>query len=478
MTIGLIRSVLIEVPTLSFQSLDFEDAGAVQAEAIVEALVRFKATILWGNDQENPLGTSSILTIVENELVVDQRGQVLVPRVLPAKDMNNRYNSSMRPIYEAKNSIHGNEIDTVLILKQDKDHKGYYLEEDGFQAYPDNFQITHSLALAYFVRGIGYAHISLAKDKDASLQLVLSSRLASSICPLTNLPPLPIGQYEASHRDPEVGARFLASFALYWLAMSVIDDIAPGEHLMVYEPEPVFATILRKVADDKGVSTTYVTSTMAPQRCSFLGWLFVHPHVSTRNIRHLAPKKTSVFLVCTSGGQLSDATCTESRIIANLSSDCRTLYLAELCKRKATIRPMSEGATHELQQRLGKAILRAHEDHTMREIRAFSLDKISEVKVTETLTSEDIERHPVVIDWNSVTNLPVRVRPIDDRTLFSDSKTYWLAGLSSTLGLSLCEWMIGCGARYFVIFSRDPKVSPSWLMRMSTMGAMIKVVAK
>lgn len=477
MTIGLIRSVLIEVPTLFFQSLDFEDAGAVQAETIIEALVRFKAGLSWGNDQESPSGMSCILTTVERELVVDKQGQILIPRILPAKDMNNRYNSSMRPIYGENNSNRGRGIDTVLTLQQDNDHEGYYLEVDGPQAHPDDFQVTHSLALAYYVKGIGYAHVSLAKDKDASLQLVLSSRLASSVRPMTNLP-LPIGQHEAYSWDSGAGARFLALVALHWLAMSIIDDMAPGEHLMVYEPDPVFATILRKAAEDRGVHTTFTTSTMTPQRCSFLGWLFIHPHVPTRDICHLAPEETSVFLICTNGGKRADDSSTEGRIIANLSSDCRTLYLTELCKRKAIIRAMSGGHAHELQRNLGKAISRAREDHTMKEVQAVSLDRISELKVTEDLTSEDIAKEPVVINWNRVAHLPLRIRPIDYRTLFSEAKTYWLAGLSSTLGLSLCEWMIGRGARYFVITSRDPQVSHSWLNRMSTMGAVIKIVAK
>lgn len=472
-TIGLVRSVLIETPTLSFQSLDFEDAGDVQAEAIVEGLIRFKAGLVWNNDQK-PL----MFMTVERELVVNKQGQVLIPRIFPAKDMNNRYNSSMRPIYDTARFVQGHEDDKVLGLRPDNDHGSYYLEEVETHADPDSFQVTHSLALAYSIRGIGYAHISLAKDRNSSLHIILSRELASVLHPLAHLLPMPVNQNEGFHKNSDANARFLVLFALNMVAMSIIDDISHAGHLLVYEAEPIFAAILTKAAEDRGVNTTFMTSSMTPQRCAFLGWSYVHPQVPARSILQLLPKKASIFLVCTGGGQRADAASTEGRIIANLASDCRTVYLAELCKREAFIHSGSDQGSRELQRSLNQAILRAREDHTLQELRAVTLDQVSEVGAAANIASEEVAKQPIVIDWNKVVDIPVRIRPIDNQILFSDSKTYWLAGLSGTLGLSLCEWMIGRGARYFVITSRKPNVSPSWLVRMSTMGAVIKIVAK
>lgn len=469
MTIGLVRSVLIEVPTLFFQSLDFEDAGAVQAEAIIENLVRLKAGLVWNNDQRAPM-----FTTVERELVVDKQGQVLIPRILPAEDMNNRYNSSMRLIYNTV-VVQGHEDDKVLGLKQDNDHESCYLEEFETHADPDSFQVTHSLALAYSIKGIGYTHISLAKDRNDSLHVILSKEIASAICPVAHLP---IKQNEGFHGNFGAKARFLVRFALNMLAMSIIDDISLGGHLLVYEPEPIFAAILTKAAEDRAVNTTFMTSSMTPQRCAFLGWSYVHPQVPARSLRQLLPKKTSIFLVCTGGGQRADAASIEGRINDNLTPECRTVYLAELCRRKAIIHSESDQVLREMQPSLNQAISRAQEDQTLTELRAVPLDQVSEVRATTDIASEDVVKQPIVIDWNRTVGIPVRIRPIDDRTLFSCSKTYWLAGLSGTLGLSLCEWMIGRGARYFVITSRKPNVFPSWLDRMSTMGAVIKIIAK
>lgn len=81
-----------------------------------------------------------------------------------------------------------------------------------------------------------------------------------------------------------------------------------------------------------------------------------------------------------------------------------------------------------------------------------------------------------VIDWDTVHEIPVKIRNIENHVAFSDEKPYWLAGLSGGLELSLCEWMIRRGARHIVITSRDPKVAPSWVATMNTLGAKVAVL--
>ncbi|KAK7978478.1 hypothetical protein PG988_005968 [Apiospora saccharicola] len=46
-------------------------------------------------------------------------------------------------------------------------------------------------------------------------------------------------------------------------------------------------------------------------------------------------------------------------------------------------------------------------------------------------------------------------------------KTYWLVGLSGALGISLCDWMIGHGARHMVITSRNPQIAHEWIANLN-----------
>lgn len=47
-----------------------------------------------------------------------------------------------------------------------------------------------------------------------------------------------------------------------------------------------------------------------------------------------------------------------------------------------------------------------------------------------------------VIEWDTVSEVSVQVRPVDTLVSFSNNKTYWLVRLTGGLGLSLCDWMV------------------------------------
>lgn len=478
MTVGLVRSVLIEVPTLAFQFLDFEGGiGSVSSHVIAEALLRFKAGLAWkqqGRDSHDP--QTAMLMTVERELVVDKQGQVLIPRMFPAKDMNKRYNSGLRPIFGNTQLGREDGISKSLVLRRDKERGDFYLEQNEQEAHEDSdsLQVTHSLLLAYWIKGLGHAHISIARGKDDdALHLLLSNHIASTFRPLVNLPPIPIHGGATSLTDSDAKGRFLAQFALNMLAISIVADIPRGGRLLVYEPEPALAAILKEEAEDRGVKLTIVTSTMTRRRCEFLGWLLIHPQAPARAIRGILPRQASVFLVCDNNkdSQHADVANITARIMAELPSPCRTVYMTELCKREARIQPISDKDAHGLHSHLGTAILRAQHNHaSSKDMRTVSLQRISEI------TASNFQ-DATVVEWERGIDLPVRIRPIDEQKLFSSNKTYWLAGLTGSLGLSLCEWMVGRGARHVVMTSRTPNVSRSWVERVASLGAVVKILS-
>ena len=83
-----------------------------------------------------------------------------------------------------------------------------------------------------------------------------------------------------------------------------------------------------------------------------------------------------------------------------------------------------------------------------------------------------------LIDWKSSSLVEIDVQPVDTYDLFSRTKTYWLVGLTGSLGLSLCEWMIKHGAKYVVLSSRNPKIDPRWEQDMAAYGAVVKILAR
>ncbi|KAK8078355.1 hypothetical protein PG996_004525 [Apiospora saccharicola] len=55
-------------------------------------------------------------------------------------------------------------------------------------------------------------------------------------------------------------------------------------------------------------------------------------------------------------------------------------------------------------------------------------------------------------------------------------KTYWLVGLSGALGISLCDWMIGHGARHMVITSRNPQIAHEWIANHERNGVKVAII--
>lgn len=478
MTVGMVRTVLLEIPTIAFQFLDFEDVKTLSAEKIAEALLRFKAGVAWQQEDSTLAKSGDMLTTIEREIVLDERGRVLIPRALPNKNMNDRYNSSRRAIY---NDVALSDGGSVSLVRDEGRHE-YYLEQSDEKATTRNsLRISHSLLLTLRVEGLGYSHISLAEDTSSGTsQVVLSSHVSSLVEPIEGVPSVPVSEAKTlSLKDEDSSAQFLLLVALNMLAIDMISSMSQGEQLVLYEPEPALAQVLQREAKGRGVGVTVLTSTMSRDRCQLLGWVPVHAQVSVRVLKDTLPKGASVFLNC-EGGHMEDGVGTAARIVAHLSSRCKIVSFADLFDRTAWIKPANAlAAGADVHARLVSAVKQAQEDKISTstvDINIIPVNQIAEASSTDVKLDGKTER-ATVVEWDQLLTVPIKVRPVDDQQLFVDSKTYWLAGLSGNVGLSLAEWMIGHGARHIVITSRNPKVSASWLERMAARGAVVRVLA-
>ena len=83
-----------------------------------------------------------------------------------------------------------------------------------------------------------------------------------------------------------------------------------------------------------------------------------------------------------------------------------------------------------------------------------------------------------VVDWAETPSLPVHVARLDENPIFrSNTSTYWIVGMSGALGISLADWMISKGARYLVMSSRKPDISPEWIAAHELKGAHVMLIA-
>jgi hybrid polyketide synthase/nonribosomal peptide synthetase ACE1 len=68
-----------------------------------------------------------------------------------------------------------------------------------------------------------------------------------------------------------------------------------------------------------------------------------------------------------------------------------------------------------------------------------------------------------------------QIQAPDPQTLSSANKTYLLIGMTGEMGRSLCRWMVGNGARYVVMASRNPPLENTWCEDLTRQGARIVI---
>ncbi|KAK7714551.1 NRPS, partial [Diaporthe eres] len=95
----------------------------------------------------------------------------------------------------------------------------------------------------------------------------------------------------------------------------------------------------------------------------------------------------------------------------------------------------------------------------------------------DVVSGTQIQTNNTVVDWEAEPQLPVQLNSVDSATRFEGNKTYVLFGLTSDLGLSLCDWMVSHGARNIVLTSRRPQVDERWLSQKKKAGVRIEVIS-
>ncbi|KAI0197529.1 putative polyketide synthase [Astrocystis sublimbata] len=93
-----------------------------------------------------------------------------------------------------------------------------------------------------------------------------------------------------------------------------------------------------------------------------------------------------------------------------------------------------------------------------------------------TYTQKEEASGLAIMNWNLQDEVAVPLSPPERAVEFRNDRTYWLAGLTSDLGLSLTRWMSQRGARYVVMTSRNPKVDDKWIASMEAAGTTVKVL--
>ncbi|TVY36834.1 Polyketide synthase-nonribosomal peptide synthetase [Lachnellula subtilissima] len=454
MMVGLMRSVVREVPTLSYQILDIEETRNIDTFTLAEALLRFQAENLWRQQDSTRVSA-------ESELVLNKHARFMIPRLVVNKSMNDRYNSSKRSLM-AQFNFHAQNI---RVASSDNT-SGYELRQEPEPVDLNNaeirrIEVTHSLLAALRVAEFGYMFVILGKNRISSDQVIaLSTNHSSIVWDSENI---------SVQLDVQPGSEaVLLSLVIHHLiTLFTLRSLSKGDSVLVYEPGPEFMVILAKEAQKIGVQVNFATTRppgVAPEDSK---WFHIHHSAPTRLVSRLLHPGISTFV------DLAGPTDIGNQIRAQLPPHCRRVDLGVLFTPKAWAPPRSR--INGIHENLQKAVTRAC--YTLTETWGMKYNTLPVIPAASLAEADSHHPPNLVIDWTGNPHIPALIRPIDTQITFTAHKTYWLAGLSGGLGLSLCEWMVRHGAKYFVISSRRPSIDPRWVEEMRDQGAVIKISA-
>lgn len=455
MSLGFLRNGTCENRELRLQSMDFEGSKP-DARVLAEALLRLE----YASEVMASNGQTDLLWSIEPEIIVNSVGRQLVPRLAPMADANDRYNSGRRKVTHEVNSnetavtIHTDEKqhysmqDVSLYQQQSTSEPGLHLHASHATLSP----IMTPLGPRFLIFG------STSKSNKKLLTLTTS---------LTSINLIPEGaSVECGDSWATPPERLVALTAANISAISILESLVSGQKLLAHNSPMILAEVLSRRAKEKGVEVLFTTDSMDANNDS---WISIPTYMTTRQIQEVIPDGVSAFV------SFGSAPC-NSALLSCLPSYCRTEVLGTTFPDKTDLGGNTSTSSAVLAEVLSRAI-RHVEDDDVDLVRNPEL--VIPVATPSDVTAGKIPHESMsVIQWSENSIVQAQVNRLDAKQLFSSGKTYWLVGLSRSLGLSICDWMIHRGAKYIVITSRNPQVEPSWEEAHRRKGVTIKIIAK
>ncbi|EDO01652.1 hypothetical protein SS1G_04127 [Sclerotinia sclerotiorum 1980 UF-70] len=320
-------------------------------------------------------------------------------------------------------------------------------------------QASYSTFSAIRIADFGCMFIILGTDVNTKEQFVtLSASNTHFSCPWENVS-VPVILISGSE------ATFVMLVAFHLLVSSTIKSLAKGNSIVVFEPNPTFAAILSKEAARKNLNVVFITSGIVPSDSS---WLEIQYATPEQAIRRLLPNRVSIYLDFSTGFKSRSV---GQRIRSQLPLHSKYENVDTMFGRDSWT-PLGFEVDDICSQLQDAAV---HAKDTLIESNIEAKFQLPAIISSDIIGPDSILAPLSIVRWVIESEFSVRVQPVDSLPLFSESKTYWLAGLSGGLGLSLCEWMAHHGAKHIVISSRAPNIQNSWLEMMNTAGVTIKL---
>lgn len=449
MMTGLGRSVTSECPELRMQFLDLEEFSASDPEALVVAEQFFR----WANGDDESIRGGTTLWTNEPELVY-ANGSIEIPRIVPYSDANKRLNALHRPVATKSTTLP--RFNAELFWHDGKSKIQEVFESRNPEAKSVEIQVTHSTIMAVQTGTESFHFLCFGTRIDNNQQVVALSQ--------KNRLYIRVPETQLVAVDIVLGSEelLLSMFVSKLIADHFTFGCRKNGNLLIHGASPVLKRLLDENAAGLGLSLLHTKYSPAEQDES----------QSLRTAEDCNP--ASLALLHNRIDGVLDVTTHKKSI---LGRDLRHTHSQKPIKPSDYFRLSSKisGFFNEYHVREKLNLLHQSWKETLGS--AAHTNGVFLSDAGESLLVQSIDGKtaptPTIFHWKKMHELEMQVRPLDPSLLLYPNKTYVLVGMTSTLGQSVCRWMIENGAIHIVLLSRTPVHESPWINELMQNGARI-----
>ncbi|CAI4215820.1 unnamed protein product [Parascedosporium putredinis] len=448
---GLQRTMQKELKDLKVQMLDFASETDVDAKTIASKLLQLEAFSVW----EQAGRTNDLLWYQETEVLV-HNSTSLVPRIRLDSRRNRRYNSGRRLLTEDIN------LDQAVVGVRHSGSSFVIEQRNDTQntARPGYVDVCLEYSLLKTVKlpngsflYLSTGHDVLSDEQVICLSVALESRIRTPESWVLRL----------NSESEEESKRALLGLYLQILTENILWGVKAGESVAILNPCYSLGNILTQNSAERGVNIILLTDAATGKEITARPWTSIHPRATKYALQRVIPRNLRRFIHSGDSDDLVAA------IIDALPPKCVVVNQQDFTSLGPSVglgyTTVSAVAGH-LQAAWTRSVLSVTvpESHPLVAISELS-------KYTTSLSKQTF------LSWSSLRGTPVQLQPATKVVRFSKDKTYWMVGLTGSLGLSLCEWMAQHGAKYIALSSRNPRVDDGWKQAMADLGCTVRVFA-
>jgi hybrid polyketide synthase/nonribosomal peptide synthetase ACE1 len=450
MSHGLGRAMIHEYPNITLQVLDLDRLGDEETTTrlLVEELLRLEILKKWKGEGQG----GEFLWSIEPEVCM-QSGIRTIPRLYKCEDANKRYNSHRRTVTKAVNV----QEHPILFASEGST---YELEDPSplhltphIPSKSRTVQISHFLLQTIEVASYGKLMLFVGTDHNTADRVL-------GLSPVTESRPTVPADWTVAigENDP---AKLMVLVAAHITTSRILKLVPSGSIALVHEPDLLVGAALTQQSKDLNVRVVITTALKSQVRS---GWQYVSENLPRRLVKKLLSNSVTAFV------KLSQA-----------PGSARAGELLRDCAPRSCIKFDSEdfyGTSTELKSRSSPS----EASEVLKSAWLASAELLSQIEnpsvvSLQALPKLSIAEIPLTIVDCMASTVEVSVQAIDSGVIFRADRTYFLVGMSGQVGQSLCQWMVGHGAKYVVLTSRRPKVHPEFIKSMEAMDSTVKILA-